>query len=308
MKKEKALLLLEQYLLSTGKSYCTIKNYKSSLTYFINWLEGEHMDLGMVNYIDVLSYVDKLRKRGNNSRSINQELVVLEHFYEGFRLLKEKESLEKGMLKNPVKSLRVIGMLKEKREENLTEKALSNLYKTYEGKGIVGKRNKLIVGMLVYQGLRSKEVSDLKLEEVDLRKGKLKVKGSSRSNERLLDLRSEQIMELHEYIENGRKELMGEIKGEESPYLYISRGCCNRIVLNQLGILNRLEKIDARVKTLHQLRSSVIGNWLKILNIREVQYRSGHKKVSSTQRYEQKDLKSLQKRISELHPLSQRIE
>ena len=45
---------------------------------------------------------------------------------------------------------------------------------------------------------------------------------------------------------------------------------------------------------LSQIRSSVIINWLKRYDVRKVQHMIGHKYVSSTEKFQQNDLKELQ--------------
>jgi integrase/recombinase XerD len=58
-----------------------------------------------------------------------------------------------------------------------------------------------------------------------------------------------------------------------------------------------------KIKNLNQIRASVITKWLKIYNLREVQYRAGHKYISSTESYLQNDMEGLQEEINMYHPL-----
>ena len=52
-----------------------------------------------------------------------------------------------------------------------------------------------------------------------------------------------------------------------------------------------------------QIKASVIANWLKKYNLREVQYMTGHKYVSSKERYRTDNLEDLQKELEKYHPL-----
>ncbi len=48
---------------------------------------------------------------------------------------------------------------------------------------------------------------------------------------------------------------------------------------------------------------SVIAQWLRAKDLRVVQYLSGHKYVSSTERYQASHLSALQAELAHFHPL-----
>jgi integrase/recombinase XerD len=58
-------------------------------------------------------------------------------------------------------------------------------------------------------------------------------------------------------------------------------------------LLPQLKKLNKKVKSVHQIRTSVITHWLKLYNLREVQYMPGHRYVSSTEAYLINDLEDL---------------
>ena len=64
---------------------------------------------------------------------------------------------------------------------------------------------------------------------------------------------------------------------------------------------SRLSKsVNISTKT---IRKSVIVNWLKQHNLRQVQYLAGHKYISSTERYVVKDLQQLKTSVIQCHPI-----
>lgn len=69
-------------------------------------------------------------------------------------------------------------------------------------------------------------------------------------------------------------------------------------------MFKKLKQISHKVKDIKQVRASVITHWLNHYNIREVQYMAGHRYISSTERYVQDDLESLQEIIESLHPIN----
>jgi integrase/recombinase XerD len=54
------------------------------------------------------------------------------------------------------------------------------------------KRNKVALGLLIYQGLTTAEIDKLTENDLQLREGKVFIKGSKKSNERTLELKSHQ--------------------------------------------------------------------------------------------------------------------
>ncbi len=68
-------------------------------------------------------------------------------------------------------------------------------------------------------------------------------------------------------------------------------------------LMQTIRKYAPQVKSVKQLRASVITHWLGKNNMREVQYMAGHKYVSSTELYQQTKLEDLQKDVNSFHPL-----
>jgi len=54
---------------------------------------------------------------------------------------------------------------------------------------------------------------------------------------------------------------------------------------------------------LYQLRASVIYNWVKEYDLRNAQYLSGHRYISSTEKFIIKDIRGLTKEINKYFPL-----
>ena len=52
-----------------------------------------------------------------------------------------------------------------------------------------------------------------------------------------------------------------------------------------------------------QIRTSVIVKWLKQYNLREVQYKAGHRYISTTESYQQNDIEGLKEEVNQFHPL-----
>lgn len=211
---------------------------------------------------------------------------------------------------NPIEEVSVKGTVKRVLHNLLDADELEDLYYSYETDSfnkytnykskLTAKRNKIITGLLVYQGLNTTNLKSLLLEHLELYKGKIYIPSTRRNNSRTMELKSWQLLDLLEYINEIRPEIAkyNQIHSEE---LLIPQNHFNDLV--QRGITKRLKKINSKVGNVNHLRASVIVNWLKQFNIRKVQYLAGHKYISSTESYKQNNLESLHEAVNEFHPL-----
>ena len=69
------------------------------------------------------------------------------------------------------------------------------------------------------------------------------------------------------------------------------------------SLTTELKQQNPRFINFLQVRSSVITQWLKQYNLRQVQYRAGHKHIISTEAYLINDIDDLQKEIESFHPI-----
>lgn len=68
-------------------------------------------------------------------------------------------------------------------------------------------------------------------------------------------------------------------------------------------IVEAAKRIHTEIKDSRQIRASVIMNWLKTNNIRQVQYMAGHKSIRSIESYRREDLTDLTKQLELFHQL-----
>ena len=78
----------------------------------------------------------------------------------------------------------------------------------------------------------------------------------------------------------------------------------NKIKNSLHHLILALKQIDPSVISAKQIRQSVIALWLKTEDVRKVQYKAGHRYVSSTETYLINDLEDLQEDINKYHPSS----
>ena len=188
----------------------------------------------------------------------------------------------------------------------LTGDELEDLYQSYnttKGNPLARKRNKILLGLLIYQGLTTSNLQQLQVENVELYKGRLDILGTKKSNGSVLELKPWQLMELMEYINEIRPQIL-EQTNKETEQLFLPLGSSLKLQNSLAKITKELKQINHKFIDTKQIRTSVIVNWLKQHNLRKVQYLAGHRYISSTERYQQDDLESLHKTINTFHPFS----
>lgn len=284
-----------EYLRNEGLRISTYNGYKVIIIRFLEYLENEQIDYLEVSYNDILEYINHLKEKGNKKSSINGNLNSIKHFYN--YLQKENE-----VKFNPAEALRLRNIIRKVPHNLLEKEDLEQLYKNFNSTGITGKRNKTILSLLIFQGLNTGEISAIEVKDVKLEEGKIYVPQVGRSNSRTLKLEAFQILQLQKYITQIRPIILA-IAEKESDKLFTNAGKSNKLNNGYFHLIKQLKKQNPKVKNYKQIRASIITIWLKEKNIRQVQYMSGHRYISSTEIYRTDTLENLQEMIEELHPL-----
>ena len=277
-----------------GKSRSSIENYWQEALQFIDWAEAEKVEAEQAGYNDILHYIHHLQKRGVVQATIYRYLNSLKHYLNWLVQTGARAD-------NPIQHLSIKGVKKKTLYHILGKQDLENLYSGYQQETPAGKRNKMMLGLLLYQGLDVTNLQNLETKDLKLREGKIYIRGNRRSNERLLQLEPHQVLDLMEYTLQTRPGLL-KMTGKESDQLFISAGTGQRVHNALQKLLKQLKRIGPKVESLRQIRASVITHWLKIYNLRQVQYMAGHRYVSSTEAYLVNDVEDLMNDIEKYHP------
>jgi site-specific recombinase XerD len=248
-----------------------------------------------IDYKTILKYIEELKKTGIKTNTLQSYIGSLKIY---FNYLQH----ENYRADNPIQNINIKGKTKTVLGLLLTADELEDLYYSYETKNndLARKRNKIIIGLLVYQGIHSKELQHLKQEHIELHKGKITIPQTNKTNGRTLELKPWQLMEIMEYVQQIRPQLITK----EQDNLFITN--YKKINLNNVirNINKELKLINYNYQNAIQIRNSVIVNLLKQHNLRKTQYLAGHKYISSTERYQQDNLESMHEMINTFHPIS----
>ncbi|TXJ23513.1 MAG: hypothetical protein E6Q24_17520 [Chitinophagaceae bacterium] len=286
----------DYYLYGKRLSEESRKSIIKQVNAFEVWMESESIpDITAISYNDVMAYVKHCSSSGNAQKTIALNLGFLNHYF--MWLIKEGEIKE-----NPVSNIHIKGIQRKHLHHYLKKEELDALYHQFNPVGVSGMRNKVILGMIVYQALRVGELTDLTLKSLQLKEGKVRIEGSRKTNARTLTLESHQIIDLLEYVSEARKTLLEET-GKETDQLFTSSGTGDKLLNILQYILAQIKKQNPEVKDWKQLRASVISYWIAVHGLRKAQYLAGHRFISSTEEYQQQDLDELQGDIDRFHPL-----
>ena len=297
----------------------TTERYVKDTLKFIQWTAQENIPIAQVSYSDILHYIQS--KRGEiKQASISKIVNSIKHYYNYLEL---KEIVKD----NPTQQIKIKGIKRKTLHNVLSKQELESLFNNFEipteacshedGKPnpnrnqnwyansiLTKKRNKIMLGLMIYQGLNGQELGNLKEADLKLREGKVFIVGTRKSNERTLKLEAHQILDLMEYTLKIRQEILSFKKNNShSDSLFVNsqggKGFHNIIA----HLIKSLKKQNSKIQNAQQIRTSVITHWLKQYNLREVQYRAGHRYVSSTEAYFVNDLEGLQEDITKFHPI-----
>ncbi|MEM1406300.1 MAG: tyrosine-type recombinase/integrase [Bacteroidota bacterium] len=284
----------EAYLKSRQYSRKTIETYLNSFKLYMEWLEKENIELEQVSYNDLLLYVKHSGKTAS-PRGLKGYMLVVKHLYS--YLLSEGK-----VNQNPAIDIEVKGVKRKVLYHILEPYELHQLYNTFKAETPSERRKQVILGLLIYQGLKTEELRKLDREHVKLREGKIEVPGGIRSNGRTLQLESHQVMDLYDYTLQVRPELLAKMPQPNETLLAISKNSGNISNLTT-ELFRKLKEVNPNVLNTKQIRASVITKWIKMYNLREVQYLAGHRYISSTEWYIENDLEGLKEEINQFHPL-----
>ncbi|MCE2963756.1 MAG: tyrosine-type recombinase/integrase [Chitinophagales bacterium] len=297
------------YLHLKGYSEQTIQSFVKTLSRFKKWLNMEKLEADEIGYKELLNYIKFIKNKGNGQRTQQHAMNVLKHYY---RYLQKTEQI----LENPIQHVEIKSDKRKPLHSILSRDELELMqvkFKDYQpiknslsrqfGKNkAIKKRNEVILSLLIHQGLRTEEIAQLNLEDIQLREAKITIKGSRRTERRVIDIESSQLYLILDYLQEDRKRLLTELDKETNKLIF-SYGTSDKVQNVFQSLLKALKKCYPKLQDMKQIRASVISDWLQKYNLRKAQYLAGHRYVSSTEAYLGNDISELQNNIKQYHPM-----
>lgn len=274
----------------------TVKIAENVAKTYLEWLGKENLEAAQATYNDLLLYVKGCTRKGAKKRTVQHYINTLKHYYDHL--------IEEGQVEtNPAEEINIKGVKRKTLYHILEPQELHQIYNAYNEESPTGKRNKAMLGLLVYQGLKTEELAKLETTDIKLREGKIEVPGGKKSNHRTMQLESHQIMDMYEYILQARAEILKESGEQTNKLIITTTGKPSTITNLTNSFLRPLKEQFKTLKNTKQIRASVITKWLKQYNLRETQYLAGHRYISTTESYQKNDVEGLAEEINMYHPL-----
>jgi integrase/recombinase XerD len=298
----------KQYRQASGYSETSIKVQDSHVNQLLSWCITQRIDPEEISYNQVLQFIDHERKRGIENQSIIRMVNSIRIYYDFL--------MDTGAItQNIIRRIRINQVGRRTLPQVLSPEQLEKIYQGFanlpewhhrsERARLIHQRNTVILGLMIYQGLDSGQVARLELTHLNLEEGKIYIPSGRKSNARILQLQTVQILPIKTYLDKTRPQLEKTQQEYYEPercrtsYLFSTRKFSDVVS----RIIHQVKRIDPEVTGSRQIRTSVIIGWLKQYNIRQVQYMAGHKSIRSTESYRLQDLTDLTRQLELFHPL-----
>ena len=280
-----------QYLmLERAFSANTLDAYFKDLQKLLDFLEAEDIDFRNVTLEQLQTFVATLLDLGLTTRTIARILAGVRTFYKFLQLETEISTDPTEFLESPSRSNHL--------PDVLTVAEIDLLIDTIDLDKAEGQRDRAIIETLYSCGLRVSELCGLKLSDLFLDQGYIRVHGKGKK-ERLVPISPRAIEELTRWF-NDRDQVAIRPGHEDSVFLSIRRGTS----LSRITIFHIVKTLaeQAGIRTTvspHTFRHSFATHLL-------IQEMLGHEEIGTTEIYMHLDRHHLREEILLHHHRNQR--
>ena len=270
-------------------SVYTITSYKVDLNQFFNYLIKEYnIDIPQnVTFKIVRNWISYLLESGLKARSVNRKISSLKSYFKFLVISNYSDSNPTLKITSPKTSKRLPVFIEK-------EKINSLLDAKFFDDNFIGYRDKLIIELFYFTGIRLSELLNISIKDVDFNNSQIKVLGK-RNKERLIPLTYTLISELKNYINkhNLNRYLFVD---ENNKKLYSKK--VYRIVNKYISKVSSVKKKSPHILR-HSFATHMLNNGADINAIKEI---LGHANLSATQIYTHNSIKKLKNVHKQAHP------
>ena len=276
----------------------TIRAYAFDLNEFERFLRYYDQNL-CINDIDISAlqfYIQSLSKIGLEGKSIQRKVSTIKSFY---KFLTEKE-----IIRYNIADLVQIPKASKKLPHLLSRKEIDKLMKLPDLLTYEGIRDKSILEVLYSTGLRISELKKIEINNIDINKKLIKVKGKG-NKERYVILGKESLNSLVNFL-NIRDKINRWNSGDCYLYpsiykknkKYISEKTLFNIVKKYLKMISNNERLSPH-SLRHSFATHLLENGADLLAVKDM---LGHEDLSSTQIYTHVSIKKIKEVYRKAHP------
>jgi integrase/recombinase XerD len=289
-KEPKAVIdrFLDAIWMERGLSENTLGAYRADLMALNQRLASQGVDLIAASKSDILDYISWRVEGGAKPRSTARQLSSFRRFF--------RYSLREGVISEDPTAHIAMPKIGRSLPQSLTEEEVDSLLAAPNVTDPLGHRDRAMLELLYATGVRVSELINLKMSQMNLNQGVLRIIGKG-DRERLIPLGDEAQDWLREFIEGPRVEILLE---RQSEYLFPTRRGDRMTRQAFWHIIKRYGKKAGVAKKLspHTVRHAFATHLLNNgADLRVVQLLLGHSDVSTTQIYTH----VARERMKELH-------
>lgn len=278
----------------------TLRSYQTDLLAFEQWCSREGVAVTRVDHRSLRLYLAYLKQARYSAKTLNRHLSALRGFYKWMQREKLISSDPTLALSNPRAPRNL--------PHTMTDSDVNRLLESCDVSTAVGLRDRAFLEFLYATGARISEVATLRLEQLDLSHGVVRLFGKG-SKERIVPLYESAIEWLKKYLQSSRPTLLLKDKtGSSHSVLFIS-------VRGKDMSADSLRKVFSSYLTAAGLDSSLSPHAMRHTyatellgggaDLRIVQELLGHESLSTTQVYTHLSVERLKEAAKAAHPRSE---
>ena len=267
----------------------TITSYETDLNQFFNFIQLEYQITKPqdVSFKLIRNWISSLLENNLKSTSVNRKISSLKSYYKFLLISNYVDTNPTLKLISPKSSKRLPVFVEKDNMDSLFDKDFFE--DSYEG-----KRDKLIIELFYFTGMRLSELINIKTSDIDQVNSQIKVIGK-RNKERLIPITFNTLKDLNEFIKfyEIKNFLFADANGKK---LYSKK--VYRIVNKYLTKISSIKKKSPHVLR-HSFATHMLNNGADINAIKEI---LGHANLSATQIYTHNSIKKLKNVHKQAHP------
>ncbi|HPG30777.1 MAG TPA: site-specific tyrosine recombinase XerD [bacterium] len=285
----------KSYLFAEKKSSRnTIDSYEFDLLDFLDYVDSLKIsNVENINSEIISKYAHNLKTNNKNERTIIRHIVAVRNF---FKFL---------VIDNIIKDSPADNIETPKRTKKLpnymTDDEIKKILESPDLNELTGIRDRAMLEILYGSGVRVSELTGLRLKNLYLEQGYIKVFGKG-SKERIIPIGKYAEESIKNYLANSRHKLS---KPFSEDYLFLTRKgekftrqAINKMVF-QYGVKTGVQRKITPHLFRHTFATHLINNGA---DLRAVQEMLGHSDISATQIYTHLDLRYIKEVHKNFHP------
>lgn len=265
--------------LEDGLSKNTLEAYRRDMRLFATWLEKMRPDVGGLLAVaahDIQGYIAARHQDSGKATSSNRRLSVIKRFYQ--MLLRQRR-----ITQDP--SLKLVSAKQPQRfVHTLSEAQVEALLAAPDVNTPLGLRDRTMLELMYASGLRVSELVDLKMLELSLNDGVLRVTGKG-AKTRLVPFGQQARLWIERYLKDARGIILN---GQQDDALFVT-GRGSAMTRQMFWVLIKKHALKGGITaplSPHTLRHAFATHLLNHgADLRVVQLLLGHSDISTTQIY-----------------------